>query len=152
MSASTIKSLRMKKGPVLAQKRVDWLDYHGILVRFNGEIGLRPISILNMTKVPFANLPISIWANFNRGNVTIYKWGHAENAPIPNARFLPQIWPKYHSRIWSFVPTNNEIIWDPDFDGGVSYFVRFSVGVNETAKLRWCAVLELPRGAMHPLI
>jgi len=37
------------KGPILAQKRV---DSNGILIRFNREIGLRPISISNMTKIP----------------------------------------------------------------------------------------------------
>ena len=49
MSPFPIKSVALKNGPILAQKRV---DSNGILIRFNGEIGLRPISISNMTKIP----------------------------------------------------------------------------------------------------
>ena len=49
MWVSPIKFVRIRKGPVLTQK---YVDYNVILIRFNGEIGLHPISISNMTKIP----------------------------------------------------------------------------------------------------
>ena len=49
MCASPIIYVRIINGPVLTQKSA---DSNGIFIRFNGEIGLHPIFISNMTKIP----------------------------------------------------------------------------------------------------
>ena len=49
MRASPIKFVRIRKGPVLTQKSE---DSNGILVIFEIQIGLSPISPLNLIKIP----------------------------------------------------------------------------------------------------
>ena len=77
MSPFPIKSVPLKKGPILAQKRV---DYNGVLVIFKEEIGRSQISPLNLIKILLESWPFLIqngtlfhpFTDFNTGMLKLY--------------------------------------------------------------------------------